>query len=186
MENRSCYILNTRSDDNSSQIFLRFVTLVQQHCRQHRDLGFYADRLCITPKYLSQVSKKVTNIPASEWVAYYATSELVALLNNNGKATCAFVYPRRVNGEPAHYAAANCLAPKSGQRRCWRRYATQTKNNDCLDMIKMYVMQTCPDCEYVERQVEGNPNFEVIDIGKHVRNLKEFLKLRDTNPCFRV
>ena len=39
-------------------------------------------------------------------------------------------------------------------------------------MIKMYVMQTCPDCEYVEKQVEGNPNFEVIDIGKHVRNLK--------------
>jgi hypothetical protein len=27
-------------------------------------------------------------------------------------------------------------------------------------MIKMYVMQTCPDCEYVEKQVEGNPNFE--------------------------
>ena len=47
-------------------------------------------------------------------------------------------------------------------------------------MIKMYVMQTCPDCEYVEKQVEGNPNFKVIDIGKHVRNLKEFLKLRDT------
>ena len=38
-------------------------------------------------------------------------------------------------------------------------------------MIKMYVMQTCPDCEYVEKQVEGNPNFEIIDIGKHVRNL---------------
>ena len=48
----------------------------------------------------------------------------------------------------------------------------------------MYVMQTCPDCEYVEKQVEGNPNFEVIDIGKHVRNLKQFLKLRDTNPAF--
>ena len=50
-------------------------------------------------------------------------------------------------------------------------------------MIKMYVMQTCPDCEYVEKQVEGNPNFKVIDIGKHVRNLKEFLKLRDTHPA---
>ena len=48
----------------------------------------------------------------------------------------------------------------------------------------MYVMQTCPDCEYVEKQVEGNPNFKVIDIGKHVRNLKEFLKLRDTHPAF--
>lgn len=51
-------------------------------------------------------------------------------------------------------------------------------------MIKMFVMQTCPDCEYVEKQVEGNPNFEVIDIGKHVRNLKLFLDLRDSNPAF--
>ena len=51
-------------------------------------------------------------------------------------------------------------------------------------MIKMYVMHTCPDCEYVEKQVVENPNFEVIDIGKHVRNLKQFIKLRDTNPAF--
>ena len=48
----------------------------------------------------------------------------------------------------------------------------------------MFVMHTCPDCEYVERQVEGNPNFEVIDIGKHVRNLKKFLDLRDSHPAF--
>ena len=26
-------------------------------------------------------------------------------------------------------------------------------------MIKMYVMQTCPDGEYVEKRVVGNPNF---------------------------
>ena len=51
-------------------------------------------------------------------------------------------------------------------------------------MIKMFVMHTCPDCEYVEKQVEGNPDFEVIDIGKHVRNLKQFLDLRDSNPAF--
>ena len=51
-------------------------------------------------------------------------------------------------------------------------------------MIKMYVMHTCPDCEYVEKQVEGNPNFEIIDIGKHVRNLKQFLDLRDSHPAF--
>ena len=51
-------------------------------------------------------------------------------------------------------------------------------------MIKMFVMQTCPYCEYVEKQVEGNPDFEVIDIGKHVRNLKQFLDLRESNPAF--
>ncbi|MBQ1750397.1 MAG: glutaredoxin [Bacteroidales bacterium] len=51
-------------------------------------------------------------------------------------------------------------------------------------MIKMFVMETCPDCEYVEEQVKGNPKFEVIDIGKHVRNLKQFLDLRDSHPAF--
>lgn len=51
-------------------------------------------------------------------------------------------------------------------------------------MIKMYVMQTCPDCEYVEKQVEGNPDFEIIDIGADVHNLKSFLKLRDSNLAF--
>lgn len=51
-------------------------------------------------------------------------------------------------------------------------------------MITMYVMKTCPYCEYVERQVVGNDNFRIVDIGAHVRNLKQFLKLRDNNPAF--
>ncbi len=51
-------------------------------------------------------------------------------------------------------------------------------------MIKMFVMKTCPYCEYVEQQVVDNPHFEVIDISKHVRNLKQFLDLRDSNPAF--
>ena len=50
-------------------------------------------------------------------------------------------------------------------------------------MIKMYVMETCPDCEYIKKQVEGNPNFELIDISKHVRNLKQFIKFRDTHSA---
>ena len=45
-------------------------------------------------------------------------------------------------------------------------------------------METCPDCTYVEEQVKGNDNYEIIDIGKHVKNLKAFLKLRDNNPVF--
>ena len=51
-------------------------------------------------------------------------------------------------------------------------------------MIKIYGMSTCPDCTYVEKQVEGNSNYEIIDIGRHVRNLKEFLKLRVSHPAF--
>lgn len=75
-------------------------------------------------------------------------------------------------------------------------------------MIKMYVMKTCPYCEYVEKQVadkaraneshassladgreqpslgEANPEFQIIDISEHVRNLHEFLALRDHRPEF--
>ena len=47
-------------------------------------------------------------------------------------------------------------------------------------MIKIYGMKTCPDCVAVDEQVKGDSRYEVIDIGEHVRFLKEFLRLRDT------
>ncbi len=75
-------IAGASPDDNASQIFLRFVALVQSNCRRHRDVAYYAGRLCITPKYLSQVSNKVTNVPALKWINYYSGFELVTLLDN--------------------------------------------------------------------------------------------------------
>ena len=45
-------------------------------------------------------------------------------------------------------------------------------------------MDTCPDCTYVDEQVKGNDQYEIIDIGRHVKNLKAFLKLRDNNAAF--
>ena len=51
-------------------------------------------------------------------------------------------------------------------------------------MIKIYGMKTCPDCMAVDKQAEGNNRYEVIDIGDHVKYLKEFLYLRDNSPAF--
>ena len=73
------------TNDNAARIFLRFLSLAQQDCRQQRDVAYYADKLCITPKYLSQVSRSVSGLPASEWITYYATFELVSLLNDQSK-----------------------------------------------------------------------------------------------------
>lgn len=47
-------------------------------------------------------------------------------------------------------------------------------------------MNTCKDCKYLYDQVRGNSQYELVDIGEHVRNLKAFLKLRDRNPLFDV
>ena len=51
-------------------------------------------------------------------------------------------------------------------------------------MIKVYGMDTCPDCVEVKKQIKDNKNFEFIDIGEHVMNLKEFLRLRDKDAAF--
>lgn len=51
-------------------------------------------------------------------------------------------------------------------------------------MIRIYGMKTCPYCSYVERQVEGDPRFEVIDIGTDVRHMHAFMALRDHNAVF--
>ncbi len=51
-------------------------------------------------------------------------------------------------------------------------------------MIKIYGMNTCPDCIAVDKHVEGDNHYEVIDIGSHIKYLKEFLRLRDNNAVF--
>lgn len=52
-------------------------------------------------------------------------------------------------------------------------------------MIKIYGMDTCPDCIYLYDQLKGRESeFEYINIGEHVKKMKEFLLLRDKNPAF--
>ena len=51
-------------------------------------------------------------------------------------------------------------------------------------MTKVYVMSTCPDCMQVKAQLANHPDYELIDIGEHVRYLKAFLRLRDSHPAF--
>lgn len=51
-------------------------------------------------------------------------------------------------------------------------------------MITVYSMNTCPDCVCVKEEIKGDTRFRLVDIGEHVLNLRDFLKLRDTNTAF--
>ena len=73
------------TSDVTASLFLRFLTLVQQNVLTEREVAWYADRLCITPKYLSQVCRTMTGLPASQWIQFYASFELVSLLNDTSK-----------------------------------------------------------------------------------------------------
>jgi len=46
----------------------RFISLASEHFKSHRDIGFYADKLCITRKYLSALLKQETGMTALEWI----------------------------------------------------------------------------------------------------------------------
>ena len=52
-------------------------------------------------------------------------------------------------------------------------------------MVKIYGMPTCPYCDYVHAQIVGREGeFEFINIGENIRNMKAFMRLRDTNAAF--
>ena len=51
-------------------------------------------------------------------------------------------------------------------------------------MIRIYGMHTCPDCACIDDYFKQKTAYEIIDIGEHVRNLKAFLRLRDSSPVF--
>lgn len=62
------------------QIFRDFLTLLEQHFTQERSISFYADRLCLTPKYLSTIVKEVSGKHGMQWIDDYVALEAKALL----------------------------------------------------------------------------------------------------------
>lgn len=63
---RFCNI-DTVSYNHRQRLFDRFVDLLYMH-PDKRDVRFFADRLCITPKYLSVLCNDATGIPAKEFI----------------------------------------------------------------------------------------------------------------------
>ncbi|MDO4172709.1 MAG: helix-turn-helix domain-containing protein [Prevotellaceae bacterium] len=61
----------------------RFLALLERgDYRRNREIGYYADILCVTPKYLSEVSKKVSGFPAAYWITRYTSLDIVRLLRS--------------------------------------------------------------------------------------------------------
>ena len=56
-------------------IYNRFVSLVTEHYRKAHDVAFYADRLCITTRYLSEVTSRVVGKSPKQIIADYIMSE---------------------------------------------------------------------------------------------------------------
>lgn len=69
-----------RSSSRSKMIFEQFIKLVSEYHLQYRNVGFYADKLCLTPKYLSKLIKTATGRSAPDWIDAYVILEAKNLL----------------------------------------------------------------------------------------------------------
>lgn len=59
------------------QIMEQFLNMLDQgDFRTNREIGYYADKLCITPKYLSEVAKKVSGMSANYWINRYTALDI--------------------------------------------------------------------------------------------------------------
>lgn len=67
----------------SRTIYENFLKLVTEHYSQHRSVGFYADKLSLTPKYLSKLIKNESGRSAPEWIDAYVILEAKNLLKHS-------------------------------------------------------------------------------------------------------
>lgn len=67
----------------NSLLLGRFLDMLENgEYRRHREVAYYADALCVTPKYLSEVSKKVSGYPANYWINRYTSLDIARLLRD--------------------------------------------------------------------------------------------------------
>lgn len=75
--------LDNENTKSKNEIFVdNFLQLVQTNFKKHRDIKFYADKLCLTPKYMSAIIKENSGKSANEWINDYIILEAKALLKS--------------------------------------------------------------------------------------------------------
>ena len=69
LTHRLCSIYNRKlvakldSIGHKNEIFMRLIQLIEQHYTQKRSVDFYADKLCLSPKYLSDYLNLFVDTP---------------------------------------------------------------------------------------------------------------------------
>ncbi len=69
-----------------SNVFRNFLSLLSSSYPKSRSVAYYADKLCLTPKYLSTVCKEVSGETASELINRYVVKDIEFLLKQRGKS----------------------------------------------------------------------------------------------------
>ncbi len=66
-----------------AELFHRFVSLTHEYAARQRDVAFYAEKLCISTRYLSTIVRSVAHSSVKEFIDRSAVFEIKMLLHNS-------------------------------------------------------------------------------------------------------
>ena len=78
-------------------------TASTEYHTKYRNVGFYADKLCLTPKYLSKLIKTATGRSAPEWIDSYVILEAKNLLKYSGTTIKEIVFKLNFPNQSVFY-----------------------------------------------------------------------------------
>ncbi len=90
-QNRTTDVVDKKHTDEVKQLSRRhdyvreFIHLVQIHFIKERSVAFYAERLFISPKYLSLLVKEATGRSAAKWIDEFVLMEAKNMLRYSGR-----------------------------------------------------------------------------------------------------
>lgn len=64
------------------ELLNQFLEMLFAHCKEEHQVAFYADKLCISPQYLSLILKELTGKSASKWIDEALMTEAKILLKS--------------------------------------------------------------------------------------------------------
>lgn len=71
-----------RTTSRQTELFHRFLALVHDHCSEQRDVAYYADKLCISTRYLSTIVQNVSHSSAKELIDKSVILEIKMMLQS--------------------------------------------------------------------------------------------------------
>lgn len=78
--------------NRAEEYFKQFTELLGEHYKHERSVGFYARQLCITPKYLTTLIKRISGKSVSEWIDSYVILEAKTLLKYSNMSVQEIAY----------------------------------------------------------------------------------------------
>ena len=79
-------IKEDKPSSRQNEILNQFFFLLREHTPHRREVSFYADKMCLTPKYLSTKIKKITKKSVFEWINSATIIKIKVLLKTSDKS----------------------------------------------------------------------------------------------------